>query len=196
MARFQIGEALKAGDKRIKHVVRFFEEIENPHIKRDFFEKYGAAYHLPEPPIPSPIVSPFEGASENGGSPFEATVTVTNTGTSVPSERAPAAPRDEERELFARGREVLGKNAGGQIAKLLKAKGGIASKARAAIEQAASKDSPSEYIAAAIRGGAGPPAFPQRSTNGFATILYEFDREDRDHASSNTVIDVTPNQPR
>ncbi|MGB5903787.1 MAG: hypothetical protein WBH00_13145 [Xanthobacteraceae bacterium] len=197
MARFQIGETLKAGDKRLKHVERFFDEIENPHIKRAFFEKYGAAYHLSEPPITSPMVSPFEGASPENGSPSEATVTVTvtNTDNSVPSERAPAAPRDEERELFARGREILGKNAGGQIAKLLKAKGGIVSKARAAIEQAASKDSPSEYIAAAIRSGAGPPAFQHRSTNGFATILNEFDREDRDHASS-TIIDVTPNQPR
>lgn len=43
------------------------------------------------------------------------------------------------------------------------------------------------------RGGAGPPTLLQRSTNGFTTILNEFDREDREHASS-TVIDVTPNQ--
>ncbi len=114
---------------------------------------------------------------------------------SVPTERAPDAPRDEEKELFARGREVLGKNAGGQIVKLMRAKGGVVSKARAAIEQAASKDRPMDYISAAIKGGTGPPIFPQRSTNGFANILNEFDREDRDHASG-TIIDVTPNQPR
>jgi hypothetical protein len=95
--------------------------------------------------------------------------------------------------LFVRGKQVLGKNAGGQIAKLLKAKGGVVSKARAAIEQAASKDNPNQYIAAAINGGTGPPVFPERVTNGFATILMEFERKDRKHAAD-SIIDVTPNQ--
>ncbi|MDB5652941.1 MAG: hypothetical protein JWQ94_554 [Tardiphaga sp.] len=81
MARFQIGEVLKGADKRVKHVARFFNEIENPRIKRAFFEKYGAAYQLVEPPASVEIGSPFEGASEIAASPIEATVTVTVTNT-------------------------------------------------------------------------------------------------------------------
>ena len=100
---------------------------------------------------------------------------------SVPSERAPPAPRDEQAELFARGREVLGKNAGGQISKLLKAKGGLVNLARAAIEAAASKDNPAEYIAAAIKGGPGPPQFANGKQNGGFT-QYLIDQENRDAA--------------
>ncbi|WP_157043615.1 hypothetical protein [Nitrobacter hamburgensis] len=81
MARFQIGDALKGGDKRIKHVIRFFDEIENPRFKRAFFEKYGAAYQLPEPPKAPDDESPIEGASKPIQSPIEATVTVTVTST-------------------------------------------------------------------------------------------------------------------
>jgi hypothetical protein len=79
MARFQIGEVLKGADKRVKHVARFFNEIENPRIKRAFFDKYGSAYQLVEPSEIAETGSPFEGASEIAESPLEATVTVTNT---------------------------------------------------------------------------------------------------------------------
>lgn len=174
MARFQIGDALKAGDKRVKHVCRFFEEIENPHIKRAFYEKYGSVYQLPEPPIPAQVESPIEGASKPLQSPIEATVTVTvtNTDTSVPSERAPVAPPDPEKELFDRGKQVLGRKAGGLIAKLKAAKGGNLALARAVIEQASTKQNPTEYIAAAIRGGAGPPAF-ERPNGGFTQMIID-----------------------
>jgi len=176
MARFQIGETLNGKDKRVKHVARFFADIENIRIKWAFFEKYGSAYQLIEPSEPKPIASPIEGASKPlPSSPIEATVTVTvtNTDTSVPSERAPPAPSDPDAELFRRGREVLGPKAGGQIAKLKAAKGGVVSLARAVIETAASKDKPAEYVAAAILGGAGPPSFGnrQRANGGFAELL-------------------------
>ncbi|MBB5045941.1 hypothetical protein HNR60_000676 [Rhodopseudomonas rhenobacensis] len=196
MARYQIGDALKGGDKRIKHVARFFNEIENPHIKRAFFEKYGSAYHLQEPPISEPTASPFKGASKGDRSPIEATVTVTDTVTSVPSERAPVAPPDPEKELFDRGKQVLGKSAGGQIVKLKNAKGGNVALARAAIEQASTKQNPAEYIAAVIRGGVGPPAFGERQTNGFVAVMEERSREQQ-HGQSGfgSIIDVTPNQP-
>jgi uncharacterized protein YdaU (DUF1376 family) len=62
-------------------------------------------------------------------------------------------PSDPETELFRRGREVLGDNAGGMINQLLKAKG-RPELARAAIEQAATKERPREYIGAIIRGNA------------------------------------------
>lgn len=194
MARFQIGEDLKAKDNRIKHVVRFFEEIENPHIKQAFFAKYGDVFKLPAPPPIPETASPFEGASKPLGSPFEATVTVTSTitSTSVPSERAPAAPPDPDAELFRRGKEVLGKNAGGQIAKLKAAKGGNVALARAVIEQASTKQSAREYVAAAINGGTGPPNFAEKQTNGFVTRLVNRS-QDREHAASREPIDVTPN---
>jgi hypothetical protein len=63
-----------------------------------------------------------------------------------------SGPADAETELFRRGREVLGKSAGGLVAQLLKAKDGKVALARAAIEQASLKESPREYIGAIIRG--------------------------------------------
>lgn len=64
---------------------------------------------------------------------------------------APAAA-DPEVELFNRGRQVLGKQAGGLISKLLAAKQKSVPQARAAIEQASTKSDPREYIGAIIRG--------------------------------------------
>jgi hypothetical protein len=64
---------------------------------------------------------------------------------------APPDPAVPEREYFLRGREVLGKGAGGLIGKLLKAKGGNVALARAAIEQASQKQNPAEYVAACCR---------------------------------------------
>jgi len=65
---------------------------------------------------------------------------------------ASAAPVDPDAELFRRGREVFGSDAGSLIAKLKKAKNGSVPLARAAIEQASVKDRPREYIGAIIRG--------------------------------------------
>jgi hypothetical protein len=62
-------------------------------------------------------------------------------------------PSDPETELFRRGREVLGNSAGGVISQLLKAKG-KPELARAAVEVAATKENPREYIGAIIRGNA------------------------------------------
>ncbi len=60
---------------------------------------------------------------------------------------------DHEAQLFRRGKEVLGQNAGGLIAKLLKAKGSNIALARAAIETASTKENPREYIGAVANGG-------------------------------------------
>lgn len=68
---------------------------------------------------------------------------------------APAAP-DPEVELFQRGREVLGKQAGGLVSRLLAAKNKNIALARAAIEQASTKSDPREYIGAVIRGPKSP----------------------------------------
>lgn len=72
---------------------------------------------------------------------------------SVPNGTAPA---DLEKQLFDRGKAVLGKDAGGLISKVLKAKNGDVALARAAIETASTKQSPREYLGAIAR-GAGPP---------------------------------------
>ena len=66
-------------------------------------------------------------------------------------EGAPSAPStNPEKELFERGREVLGKRAGGLIAKLLKAHRGSIAQTKTTIERAAEKHSPVEYVAAII----------------------------------------------
>lgn len=77
---------------------------------------------------------------------------------------AGAAPDELERQLFERGKQVLGKDAGGLIAKLLKAKQRNVALARAAIEQAATKSKPREYIGAVIAGGE-PTGDGKRLTN-------------------------------
>ena len=67
---------------------------------------------------------------------------------------ADAAPKvDEERDLFDRGKAVLGPDAGGLIAKLKKNKGSVAL-ARAVIEQASTKQNPREYVGRVLNGAA------------------------------------------
>jgi len=62
------------------------------------------------------------------------------------------AASDLEVELFRRGKQVLGDNAGGLIKRLLTCKGGKINQARAAIEASADRQDPREYIGAIIRG--------------------------------------------
>ena len=92
---------------------------------------------------------------------------------------APPDPAIAEREFFARGKQILGKSAGGQLAKLKTAKGGNVALARAALETASTKENPAEYIAGAIRAGAGPPVramtVAQRNRQETREILDELD---------------------
>lgn len=105
-----------------------------------------------------------KGVSGNGVKPFHETAPETETEqiqSPVPTGTAPAhvsrtVSPDPETDLFRRGREVLGKEAGGLIAKLLKAKGGRINEARSAIEMASGKSDPREYVGAIIRGVANP----------------------------------------
>lgn len=66
---------------------------------------------------------------------------------------APNGAHSDEADLYRRGKEVLGKQAGGLISKLLKAKQSIPL-ARAAIEQASTKENPREYLGRVL---VGPP---------------------------------------
>jgi hypothetical protein len=73
-------------------------------------------------------------------------------------------PKNDEAELFDRGKKVLGKDAGGLIAKLLKSKKEVPL-ARAAIEMAATKQNPREYIGRVLSG----PAIQERPLSPFGT---------------------------
>jgi hypothetical protein len=63
-------------------------------------------------------------------------------------------PPDPDADLFRRGREVLGKEAGGLVAKVKRAKNGSVPLTRAAIETAATKDNPREYLGRIVSGAA------------------------------------------
>jgi len=76
-----------------------------------------------------------------------------NSETNVSGAAAPSKA-DLEKELFTRGREVLGKSAGGVIAKLLKHHQGNTALARSDIERASTKASPAEWVGAVLRNGA------------------------------------------
>lgn len=66
-------------------------------------------------------------------------------------------PPDPDADLFNRGKSILGKTAGGQIAKLKAMFGGDVARTRAYLEDAAVKSDPGEYVAATIRKHAGKP---------------------------------------
>jgi hypothetical protein len=69
-------------------------------------------------------------------------------------------PLDPEADLYRRGKQVLGPTAGGMVKKLLAARGGNVALARAAIETAATKGDPRQFVGAMIsdnnRGGPRP----------------------------------------
>lgn len=63
-----------------------------------------------------------------------------------------AAPETDEVQFFRRGKELLGASSGGFLKKLLEAKGGSLPLARAALEQASTKENRREYLGAIVRG--------------------------------------------
>lgn len=75
---------------------------------------------------------------------------------------APALFPDQEADLFRRGKEVLGKSAGGMVKRLLVAKEGKINQARAALETAAGKHDPREYIGGIIKNKEMPDSAERR----------------------------------
>jgi hypothetical protein len=59
----------------------------------------------------------------------------------------------ERKELFDRGKEILGSSAGGMVQNLLAAKHGNIALARAALEQASTMDNPRQYIGGIVKAG-------------------------------------------
>lgn len=91
-------------------------------------------------------------------------------------------PTKAEREYFARGREVLGKSGGGQLAKLLKINGGNVSMSRSTLELAATKHEPGAFFARAVgnQSQAPPPG-----KGGFASVLMDKHMERQSGTSDN-----------
>lgn len=68
------------------------------------------------------------------------------------TDAADAAITEPEKDLFKRGKEILGKTSGGLIRQLLTTKKRDVALARAAIEMASTKQDPREYIGRIVRG--------------------------------------------
>ncbi len=92
------------------------------------------------------------------------TPTPTPTPTTTPVGGADAPPADLDTLLYQRGKQVLGKSAGGQITKLKQAHG--TGKALELIEQAGRKENPAEYVAGILRNGAGETDYSQYTRHG------------------------------
>jgi len=110
----------------------------------------------------------------------------------------PVDPSVEERGLFERGKQVLGKSAGGQITKLKQAKGGNVALARAVIEAASTKENPGEYVAAVIRGPpqGSPQALRDHKTqeweNARAALRESIARDRERQANGGSLVRILP----
>lgn len=120
-----------------------------------------------------------------------------NTVAKATGAEAPPDPSIAEREFFARGKQVLGKSAGGQLAKLKAAKGGNVALARAALEAASQAQNPAEYIAGVIRAGPHGPAKPltefqrkQQETNDVRQMLRESAAAARGGGTADRVLSI------
>jgi hypothetical protein len=50
MAAYQVGDALKADDNRVKSVLKEWQKISSPRLKAAFLAIYSVAFHLPQGP--------------------------------------------------------------------------------------------------------------------------------------------------
>jgi hypothetical protein len=64
MAKFQIGPTLTPKDNRWKAIVKELDSFKSCRFIKEFYDRYGAAYHLPGMEFPKLLASPSEGASE------------------------------------------------------------------------------------------------------------------------------------
>jgi hypothetical protein len=120
---------------------------------KEYIQITGWHHQKIDKPRKSDLPEPLPECSSNDRRTFAA---VSNL-TLVEGKGEDAAPparvaADAEKELFQRGREILGPNTGGLVKRLLDAKGGNIALARAAIETASTKGDPREYVAAMLKG--------------------------------------------
>ncbi len=99
------------------------------------------------PAVPEPA-DPTDLRSVLGSTPLR----LVSADPKPPEPSSPPDPSAAERELFARAKAVAGSSFGGQVPKLIKAKGGNIALARAAVELASTKHNAREYLARVIRG--------------------------------------------
>jgi hypothetical protein len=129
---------------------------------RNYIQIVGWQHQRIDKPQPGKCPGPINGYSKNipgmvatEGKVEERKVEESNSEAIASDAFASDDPSVAEREFFKRGREVLGKSAGGLLAKLKASRGHNVALARAALETASQKENPAEYVAAVIRG---PPA--------------------------------------
>lgn len=172
---------------------------------KDYLQITGWQHQRIDKPQPGKHPSPVNGYSKNvRGMVATDTIGKEGIGKEESSEAnasgacAPPDPSIAERELFDRGKQVLGKSAGGQIAKLKAAKGGNVALARAAIEAASTKQNPAEYIAACCRDG--PIAKPltefQRKQQETTNVLSELRNSRNSNRGSGTLDRILPDYHR
>lgn len=122
----------------------------------------------PKPHIPEPEPNLFPEAGASGSAVMQ------------------NPPRDLEADYYHRFKEICGANSGGMATRLLRAKGGNLSLARAAIETAATRADAREYIGAMLRNGGGFGAKDRRddgkSLGGFGGIAASIRQRQRDAA--------------
>lgn len=64
-AKWQIGESLKSGDKRVPFIQREFESLpEDCPFKGEFLAKYGRAFHISERAVKEPKPATYRGATK------------------------------------------------------------------------------------------------------------------------------------
>lgn len=111
----------------------------------------------PDPPNPhqSPRILPLD----QGGEGIKEGI---SADASAPPQNSPPSTAAEV-DYYRRIKEIAGPSAGGLGKKLLDAKAGSVPLARAAVEQASTKQDPREYLGAIIRGREGAECRPDRS---------------------------------
>ena len=60
MARFQIDDTLKSGDKRVSGIQKQFDSLPESLIKQGFYEKYATSFHIKKDQENKPLTSPSE----------------------------------------------------------------------------------------------------------------------------------------
>jgi hypothetical protein len=149
----------------------------NPNLLKNKEEKKSVE-HIPKPLIPEPEPRPKQDSLFPDG----------NSARGRPEPKLKSKLEIERKELFDRGKEVLGEGSGGLIQKLSAAKHGNIALARAAIEQASTMDNPREYIGAITRGSNGKASNALGGFSGLSAKLRqavaEEDAEFGDYAGS------------
>ena len=102
MARFQIGEQLNPGDKRIVAIMKALKHIKTTRFVSDFLKRYQEAFHLemtnpPEAPSEA-LRRPFDAPSKPGAG--EEAEEGTETGTDTATEAGDVSPTGEFDEFF------------------------------------------------------------------------------------------------